>query len=262
MRLDTKWLILAASALWIGCGDDGPQTGEGGASSTSASSAASGSSSGSSSSGSSSSGGSTECKDAKQLIEPVDQVATREVIDLSKTPDEKIVYIDATAGGAMGQKTNPWIYMSLSKAMRVDVTDVNEFSSSDWDLSMKRSSIRTNGGDSGPGMGGALFLEGRDYDGVTSADATAATLKAETWFSAPCKPLFDEAGHIATTFTGWYDYNGTAHTLSPHPGTFIVRDAAGVVYKLAILDFYSTPDGGTEPTILGRYRIRYAKLSP
>jgi hypothetical protein len=248
MRLDKKWLIVAASALWIGCGDDGPkQTGEGGASSTSASS---------------SSGSVEECKDAKQLIEPVDQVSTREVIDLSKTPDEKVVYIDAAAGGPMAQKTNPWIYVSLSKAMRVDVTDVNEFSSSDWDLAMKRSSIRTNSGDSGPGMGGAVFLEGRDYAGVTSADATAATLKVETWFSAPCESLHDEAGHIATTFTGWYDYNGTAHTLSPHPGTFIVRDAGGVVYKLAILDFYSTPDGGSEPTILGRYRIRYAKLSP
>jgi hypothetical protein len=261
MRLDTKWLVLAASGLFIGCGGGAPPADEGSGGSGGGSASASSSAESSSAASSSASGGAV-CKDAKQLIAPIDQVTTREVIDLSKTPDEKVVYVDASAGGPMGMFTNPWIYMSLSKAMRVDVTDVNEFSSSDWDLAMKRSAIRTNGGDSGPGKGGAVFLKERNFDEVTSAEALSATLATESWFSEPCKPIFDEAGRFVTTFTGWYDYNIMDHTLTPHPGTFIVRDAAGVIYKLAILDFYSTPDGGTEPLVLGRFRIRYVKVSP
>jgi HmuY protein len=152
--------------------------------------------------------------------------------------------------------------VNLAKAARIDVTDVTEFSSSEWDLALKRSAIRTNDGDSGPGMGGAVFLEGRDFDGVTSADLPSVTIKQEAWFSAPCKPILDDAEHIVTTFTGWYDYDGVNHTLSPHPGTFIVRDAASVIYKLVIVDFYATPDGGTGGMALGRYKLRYAKLSP
>jgi hypothetical protein len=186
-----------------------------------------------------------------------------EVIDFSPTPDDKVLYIDATAGGAIDQDTNPWIYVNLSTAARVDVTDVTEYSSTEWDLALKRTVIRENSGDSGPGMGGAVFLEGRDFDGVTSADAMTAMLTTEQWFSAPCMPIFDAINHVQTTFTVWWDYDSTNHTLSPHPGTFIVRDAVmGALYKLAVLDFYATPDGGTGGMVPGRYRIRYAKLSP
>lgn len=272
MRVSISGLMLAASVLWIGCGGDGQKPSEssssgsgGGAtasSTTGASASVSASASATSSASSSSGGGGEPCLDNKQLIAPIDKVSADQVIDLSTTPDVREIYIDAAAGGPMQQKLRPWIYVNLAKGARVDVSDVTEFASTEWDLSLKRSAIRTNDGDSGPGMGGAVFLEGRDFAGVTSADAASATLQKEAWFSAPCEPIFDEAGRFVTTFTGWYDYDGANHTLSPHPGTFIVRDAAGAIYKLAILDFYATPDGGTGGMTLGRYKLRYAKLSP
>src|SRR5262245_23687672 len=133
MRFDAKWLILTASALFIGCGGktmDEETTGGGG-----------GGGGGSSSVSSSASG--EPCMDAKTLVGTIDKVTTGEVRDLSMMPpmmpEEKVIYIDASAGGATGQAINPWIYVSLSKASRVEVTDVSEFTSMEWDLSMKRS---------------------------------------------------------------------------------------------------------------------------
>ena len=161
---------------------------------------------------------------------------------LSDTAGVKKLYVDATAGGVNGGKTNPWIYVKLATATRADLTDRQAFTSTDWDLAFKRSSIHTNSGDAGPGGGGAR-LSTKTFDTVTLADAI--NVKPEAWFDADCNLATDLIGGIKTAFDGWYDYDAATMHVSPHPGTVIVRAANGDLYKLAVLDYYGTPTGGT-----------------
>jgi len=195
----------------------------------------------------------------EQALGPIDTVSTGDVIVLATNGSTKTLYIDASAGGSQNQKTNPWIYLNLASTTKVQVTDKSAYGSTDWDLALKRPLIRTNSGDGGPGQGGAVFLDGAMFANVTSTDATG--LLTEDWFDATCTLQTDPTGAIATTFAPWYDYDQATHALSPHPGVFVVRGGDGALYKLQILDYYATPQGGTGMTG-GRYRIDVAPLSP
>jgi hypothetical protein len=63
-----------------------------------------------------------------------------------------------------------------------------------------------------------------------------------------------------TTFTGWYAYDEVTHIPSPAPTTtFIVKSAAGTLFKVAITSYQGTAagaDGG--PT--GNYLLKVAPL--
>jgi hypothetical protein len=188
-------------------------------------------------------GGGTQCTSARDTaVGPVDKVSTGAVTVLSDTGGVKSLYIDATAGGPNGGKTNPWIYVKLATATRADLTDRQSFASTDWDLAFKRFTIHTNSGDAGPGSGGARLV-GKAFDAVTIADAI--NLKPESWFDADCNLATDAIGGIKTSFDGWYDYDTATNVVTPHPGTVIVRAANGDLYKLAITNYYGTPTGGT-----------------
>jgi hypothetical protein len=187
--------------------------------------------------------GGTQCTSARDTaVGPVDKVSSGAVTVLSDTGGVKTLYIDATAGGVSGGKTNPWIYVKLATASRADVTDRQSFASADWDLALKRFSIHTNSGDAGPGGGGARLVT-KAFDAVTIADAIG--LKPETWFDADCNLATDAVGGIKTTFDGWYDYDSATMAVTPHPGTVIVRAANGDLFKLAVTNYYGTPTGGT-----------------
>ncbi|MGZ3422586.1 MAG: HmuY family protein, partial [Polyangiales bacterium] len=126
------------------------------------------------------------CSSARETaLKPIDSVSTGTVTALAGG----VYVVDASAGGFDAAASNPWIYVSLSSGMRVDLTDKQAFTSADWDLGLKRAVLRTNDGDSGPGGGGAQFVAGKSFDSVTMADATK--LVTESWFDADCNPKTD-----------------------------------------------------------------------
>jgi hypothetical protein len=194
------------------------------------------------------------CSSARETaLKPIDSVSKGAVTSLAGG----VYVIDASAGGFDAAASNPWIYVSLSSGMRVDLTDKQAFTSTDWDLGLKRAVLRTNDGDSGPGGGGAQFLPGKSFDSVTMADATK--IATESWFDDECVPKTDATGAIQTTFDGWYDYAMSTMVVTPKAGTWIVRDAKGALYKLEIEDYYSKTDGTTGATG-AHYKLRWAAL--
>lgn len=203
--------------------------------------------------------GGTSCTSAREtVIGPVDKVSGGTVKVISDTGGVKTVFVDASAGGISGGKTNPWVYIKLATGARVDLTDTQAFTSSEWDLALKRPILHTNSGDAGPGMGGAKVVS-KDFDAVTAADATS--LKVETWFDAECTPILDPTNAVKTTFDGWYQYDDTTMKVSPKtPMTVIVRAANGDLYKLAIVTYYGTVSGGTTGVAGGNYVLKYAAL--
>lgn len=196
---------------------------------------------------------------AEQLLKPIDSVSTGEVTVLSEENGVKTVFVDAAAGGTAGQATNPRLYVNLESLARVDVTDKTATSSTAWDLAIKRPIFFTNDGHGGSGQGGAVRLVDKEFDAVTTADATSATFATETFFDADCNPQTDATGAVKTTFDGWYDYNTADNTLSPAAGTWLVKGGTGKIYKLAIVTYYATPDGGVGMSG-GRYVLKVGAL--
>ena len=108
----------------------------------------------------------TAARDA--ALGPIDAVSTGEMKVLSTSGTTRQLFVDASAGGAMNAAQNPWIYVNLGTGTKVAVTDPASFTSKDWDLALKRSLLRTNDGDGGPGAAG-VARRGRGAPGGPAA---------------------------------------------------------------------------------------------
>jgi len=206
-------------------------------------------------------GSGSSCSAAlRQALVLVDQVTPGEVTLLSRTNGELVVYVDASTGGIGGQDVQPWVYVSLRSGGRVDLTDLEALESTAWDLAFKRSTVRTNSGDSGPGAGGALPVT-RAWSALNRDFAAGLALSVERWFDADCTLITDATGAVSTSFAAWSIYDEATHRLAPAPATaFVVRGGDGALYKLTILDYYSKSDGTTGASDGGHYKLRVAPL--
>jgi hypothetical protein len=142
--------------------------------------------------------------------------------------------------------------------MRVEVSDLGALESAAWDLAFERFVVRTNGGDSGPGQGGALRVA-LGFDDVDASTLGDRALPTEAWFDDDCNLTLDDSGAPVTTFSGWSEYDQATHVLSPAAVTYLVSGGDGALYKVAIEDYYGTPNG-THGTVAGRYLLRTAPL--
>lgn len=193
-----------------------------------------------------------------QLLKPIDKVSTGAVTVLSTEADgTRTIFVDASAGGTMVAGQNPRIYLSLATATRVDITDVDAWSSKSWDLALKRYILFTNGGDGGSADGGA-FRSGKEFSTVTAADIVPASFVTESFFEADCSPQTDEIGGLLTSFYDWYFYAEGTNKLTPNPGTWIVEGAAGKHFKLAILGYYARP--GSTDEVSGSITLKVKAL--
>lgn len=204
--------------------------------------------------------GPAQCSAARaQLLGAVNSVSTGNVTVLSSSAGVTTLYVDASAGGVAAQLTNPWMFVSLDGHAKASVTDTTSVASTGWDLALKRPALYTNGGDGGVGQGGAVVIQ-KAFASVTAADASSATFATEKFFDAQCNPMTDPIGAPLTTFSTWYEYNQTAHTLTPAAGTWVVRGGTGALYKLRIDSYYSNPDGSEGSGDGGTFKIDVGAL--
>jgi hypothetical protein len=194
----------------------------------------------------------------KQVLSLVDGVSTANVAILSESSGERTLFVDAVAGGLDAKDKYPWVYVSLSTGQAVGLTDPQALTSTAWDLAFKRNLIRTNSGDSGPGHGGAIRIA-LAWDRVDRSTLGDKTLPIENWFDANCMLELGDTGEIITTFNSWDEYDEATHVLTPADAVYITAAADGTLYKLAILDYYSTPTGGHGSTA-ARFKLRVAPL--
>lgn len=212
-----------------------------------------------SSGGSPSTGGqhTSQCSAAlRQSVSLVDSVATSAVAVLDDSGSELAVYVDATAGNDPDKF--PWVYLSLATGTKLELTDIEALSSTAWDLAFKRAAIRTNSGDSGPGAGGA-FKVSLPWDSVDASTLGTRPVPTEDWFDEDCNIGLDSTNSLITTFSGWDEYDVATHVLTPADAVYLTRGGDGSLYKVAVLDYYSNPNGSTGK-IAARYKLRIASL--
>ncbi len=104
-----------------------------------------------------------------------------------------------------------------------------------WDIGFRGTTIITNGGNSGPGAGGAFIYTGTFGDlSQIPVDSTFRIDNAPTSYA-----IKTGSGN------GWYSYNGATNLITPVPGRILViRTATGKYAKIEIQNYYK---GGVTP---------------
>lgn len=147
----------------------------------------------------------------------------------------------SVSSNAMGQPS----YFNFEKGEAVTLTSQDNL---EWDFGLTLITFITNSGESGPGNGGALILDGT-FDSVTDAPESGYRT--------------DMAGNLAVT-NDWYSYNAATRQFSPIAGKIIVfKTAKGKYAKVEIIKADPTDDEGnivTPPVIPTqiKYTFRYA----
>jgi hypothetical protein len=146
-----------------------------------------------------------------------------------------------TANGGGGQPTSAtkYTFYSLANNAQVATADSN---STKWDVGFRGTTLIINGGNSGPGQGGALVQSGLFAD---------VAMAPETGFKVDAA-----SGKAITTGSGmgWYNYDGATNIVTPIAGKVIlVRTATGKYAKLEILSYYQNAPASITPTSVSRY---------
>lgn len=132
-----------------------------------------------------------------------------------------------------------YTFYSLADNKQIAYTDSN---STKWDVAFRGTNVLTNGGNSGPGQGGAQVYTGT-FESLTTAQTTGY--------------VTDATAALATA--GWYSYNSTTHVVTPVAGRILaIRTATGKYAKLEVMSYYqNAPAAPTSASPSGYYTFRY-----
>ncbi len=146
----------------------------------------------------------------------------------------KDLIADTIVGLSNGQPVGAgkFTFYSLESNSVVASSDSN---STKWDLAFRGTTILTNGGTSGPGLGGAFVYNGIFDDVKTvSMDSVFRKDNYPTSYAIP-----------TGSNKGWYVYDGVNNLITPIPGRILViKTAKGNYAKVEIINYYK---GGTTP---------------
>jgi hypothetical protein len=204
------------------------------------------------------------CGDAIINEWPLNDAVTGGAVDGNEDDGVWELTVDAAAGGMSGAANNPFVYLRLDTAERVDITDIDSLDDEGWDLAFRRTALRTNSGDSGPGSVSVAKEVNTTFDDVTAAPGAANRYETDVSLEENCDPMVDSIGNLFTAFNhlnvnnpsgsqSWYDYgSGGGMGVEPVAGDiYVVRiDDRDETYRFEILDWDS-----------GVYTIRFAPLA-
>lgn len=163
--------------------------------------------------------------DKDEMPAPV-TVQTKSVSDL---PADTIIGLTS-----MGQPYGSGKYTLYSLESNKVIANTDS-ATTQWDVGFRGTTIIINGGNSGPGAGGAFVYIGTYSDLATiPTDSTFRTDNAPTSYA-----IKTGSGN------GWYSYNGATQLITPIPGrVLVIRTATGKYAKIEILNYYK---GGVTP---------------
>lgn len=181
---------------------------------------------------------------------PINSVAAGEV----QTLEPGVIFVDGTAGGPEAAAENPYIYIRFeAEATKVAITDTDSYAGADWDIALKRTVIRANGGDSGPGGVSVAAVPAATLDEVTMAPEASA-FATDDWVSDDCMYQGGLIGEPLTAIGTWYDYDLATNRPTPMMLVYVVTRADGTLFKVQFRSYYHNDMPG------GNYQIAWAPL--
>jgi len=163
--------------------------------------------------------------------------------------------IDATAGGISASPDNPYIYVDLKNGVKVDVNDVESRTNTSWDIALKRSSLRTNGGDSGQGNRKVTVVAAASLADVTAAPSSG--YGSDDFASADCMLQAIPGGEPLSAFGEWYDYNDTTHVVTPKPEVYVLERNNGSHTAFRVVTYYGDTTMATRGAF---YKVEWKQL--
>ena len=156
-----------------------------------------------------------------------------------------------------------WAYLSVTGASASELTLADAGSNPLWDIAFNATSVRLNGGASGPGgvTGYCLCRTAKDtasLRAMTAANQLAA-FNAVTAADVPADSAF-KSDALAPAISGWWSYNPIAHTVTANSGRlFLVRTADGNSWaKLRVISIANATQT-TAGTVTIEYAVQSAK---
>lgn len=163
--------------------------------------------------------------------------------------------IDATAGGMSNAADNPYVYVDLQAGMKVAISDLDARASTNWDIALKRSSLRTNSGDSGPGNRELAVVQAATLGEVSSAPASGYT--SDDFVTDDCMLDSLLIGEPRSAFGEWYDYEPMNHVVTPRPDVYVIKRNNDSKTAFRIKSYYGDPK---EPTLSAFYSVEWKSL--
>ena len=160
------------------------------------------------------------------------------------------VVIDAGVGGPQGAATSSFVYVSLGQGVRHELSDKQALTSPEWQLGLKRTELRINSADSGPGQWMLSHAEGTSWE-QARPPAPGPGWRLDEFISDTCEVKTFGRGTIETAFGQWYDYDPQTHSVSA---------PAGVIYFLYHAQTHEALKLQIEGYEAGVYTLRWAKL--
>lgn len=151
-----------------------------------------------------------------------------------------------------------WVYLDLNNALQV--TPTNPANDSSWDIAIKRTDIRMNGGSSGSMDVGLHDLLRGDWSAITAVPADAEFhLDSADALAFVSFPEPEETGRAAcgsiNSDNGWYYYSGFcddgngAHSITPRDVVYVLRGRDGLYWKLRMLSYYDNAGTTAHPSL-------------
>jgi hypothetical protein len=154
--------------------------------------------------------------------------------------DSFITHIDTTAGGMTPTESFVYVRFTDTGLEKLDISDDDAFSDTDWDLGLRRFVIRLNSGVSGPScVTAGRTAPGTTFDGLTEVP-DGLQYRTEEYFTADCGYVSDGSGigSPGTALASFWTYPGCVQMTG---NVYVVQRADGRHVKLQVLSYYE-PD--------------------
>ena len=187
----------------------------------------------------------TPCTDAGGDVAPLGRAS------FAATADGMQADVDASDEEA-------WVYLDLTGAQQVaPAAPAND--AIGWDLAIRRTDIKVNGGTSGAGT---VAIHDMLRDEWSARDAVPADAEwhsdaanALAFVTYPPRETGGECAFDADGDYGWYYYSGFCdkgdglHHISPRDVVYVVRGKDGLYWKLRMLDYYGDAGEAAHPSL-------------
>lgn len=177
------------------------------------------------------------------------------VVDITTSGGVTSGTLDATAGGFGMSADRPYLYVDLRNNKKAEISDVDAFDSADWDIALKRSSIRLNSNDSGAGGRGIALVEAESLAEVKKAPI--GEWLTDDFTTDTCTYQSLPAAEPITAFGEWYAYDEGGHGLTPKPLIYVIKRRDNTKTALRIISYYGDP---AMPTKSAFYRVEWKQL--
>src|SRR5690554_2364895 len=162
--------------------------------------------------------------------------------------DATIATIDAASGGNAQMATESYIYLDVDTNEKLEISDADAFENADWDIAIKRTMIRINSKDSGPG-GWMVARVDAGWDAAAPPASTDPAWKMDSFIADDCELVVEGQGTISTGFGIWYDYDMSTHTFT------VPEDTTWILYNMQSHTVLKLEVQSLEDMI---YTVRYA----